>query len=74
MQQHCHVWSSLSLCLPKSHPRSKQTNDRPTQLHHSGIHKIGTRYKNVFHLPSAQSKLFQKGVFVQELERTSTFR
>jgi hypothetical protein len=29
----------------------------------SDIHNIGTRYNNDFHLPSAQSKLFQKGVF-----------
>jgi len=29
----------------------------------SDIHKISTRYNNDFHLPSAQSKLFQKGVF-----------
>jgi len=26
------------------------------------IHKISTRYNNDFHLPSAQSELFQKGV------------
>jgi hypothetical protein len=29
----------------------------------SDIHNIGTRHNNDFHLPSAQSKLFQKGVF-----------
>jgi hypothetical protein len=29
----------------------------------SNIHKISTRYKNDLHLPSAQWKLFQKGVF-----------
>jgi hypothetical protein len=29
----------------------------------SGIHNVGTRHNNDFRLPSAQSKLFQKGVF-----------
>jgi hypothetical protein len=29
----------------------------------SDIHIIGTRHNNDFHLPSAQSKLFQKEVF-----------
>jgi hypothetical protein len=29
----------------------------------SDIHNIGTRHNNDFHLPSAKSKLFQKGVF-----------
>jgi hypothetical protein len=29
----------------------------------SDIHKISIRYNNDFHLPSAQLKLFQKGVF-----------
>jgi hypothetical protein len=30
----------------------------------SDIHNIGKRHNNDFHLPSAQSKLFQKGVFL----------
>jgi hypothetical protein len=39
----------------------------------SDIHNIGTRHNNDFHLPSAQSKLFQKGVFIQELKHTTAF-
>jgi hypothetical protein len=34
----------------------------------SDIHNIGTRYNNDFHLPSAQSKLFLKGVFYSAIK------
>jgi len=44
-------------------PKFQANKRHPTQLHHTDIHKISTRYKNDFRLPSAQSKLFQKGVF-----------
>jgi hypothetical protein len=34
----------------------------------SGTHNISTRYNNDLHLPSAQLKLFQKGVFYSGIE------
>jgi hypothetical protein len=34
----------------------------------SNIHNIGTRHNNDFHLPSAQSKLFQKVVFYSGIQ------
>jgi hypothetical protein len=39
----------------------------------SDIHKLNTRYNNDIHLSSAQLKLHQKGVFLQELKHTATF-
>jgi hypothetical protein len=37
----------------------------------SDIRNIVTRYNNDFHLPSAQSKLFQKGVFYSGIKTYS---
>jgi hypothetical protein len=38
-------------------------NSRDLFKLNSDIHNIGSRHNSDFHLPSAQSKLFQKGVF-----------
>ena len=38
----------------------------------TNFHSIGTRHKNDLHLPSAQLKVFQKGVFFEELRSIIT--
>jgi hypothetical protein len=49
-------------------------NNRDLFELNTSIHKISTRYNNDLHLPSAQLKLFQKGVFfIQELNCAATF-
>jgi hypothetical protein len=40
----------------------------------SDIHGFSTIYDNDFHLPSANLKLYQKGVFYSELKHTITFQ
>jgi hypothetical protein len=43
--------------------------NRNTLKWNCDIHNIGTRHHNDIHLPSAQSKLFQKGVFYSAITK-----